>query len=111
MEVKILDEDNNLLFNRKEVRFEIVHEGEPTPKLNDIKRLLAQKTNSMINHVIIDKVETLFGIGRTLGNARIYKDKDDLFSYEPRYLLKRNDLIEEKKEASAEETAEAEVKG
>jgi len=103
MELKILEEDANELFNRKEIRFEVIHEDEPTPKLVDIRRLIAQKTNSMIIHVIIDDVETLFGIGRTIGEARVYANKDDLLSYEPKYLLKRNELIEVKEEGKVGE--------
>jgi len=108
MEVKILHEDNNPLFNRKEIRFEVVHKGETTPKLSDVKRVVANKTGSDASHVIIDGFKTLFGIGRTIGDARIYKKMDELKDYEPTYLLKRNGLItEEKKEEAAEAPAEA----
>ncbi len=98
MELKILSDEENKLFNRHEVRFEVEHEGEPTPKLVDVKVILAQKIGVNASHIIIDGFKTLFGIGRTIGNARIYKTMDELKEYEPEYLLKRNNVITEKKE-------------
>ncbi len=104
MEVKLLVENENSLFNRREVRFEVVHEGGVTPKLTDVRLALAQKTGSDASHVVIDGFKTLFGIGRSVGDARIYKDMNDLKDYEPTYLLKRNSLlVEEKKEEGASE--------
>jgi len=111
MEVKILNEVNNPLFNRKEVRFEIVHESKETPKLIEAKRVLASKTGSDGSHIIIDGFKTLFGIGRTIGDARIYKNMNELKDYEPMYLQKRNGLIvEEKKEEPKPEEKPAEKK-
>ncbi len=101
MEVKILHEEKNPLFNRKEIKFEVIHEGKPTPKLTDVKLAIAEKTGSDASHIIIDNFKTLFGIGRTVGNARIYKKMEELKDYEPEYLLKRNNLIQEKKEGES----------
>ncbi len=107
MELKILSEETNKLFNRNELRFEVIHEGEPTPKLSDVRSKIATTTGGMSTHVVIDKFETLFGIGRTIGNARVYKDRDEMIEYEPQYLLKRNGLIEEKKEGAQPAAGEA----
>ncbi len=96
MELKILTEEMNKLFNRKELRFELIHEGEPTPKISDVRLKIASMTGGMSSHVVIDKFKTLFGIGRTIGYARIYENKDEMIDYEPEYLLKRNGLIEVK---------------
>jgi len=97
MEVKILHEEGNPLFNRKEIRFEVVHEGKTTPDLVEVKRIIANKTGSDASHVIIDGFKTLYGIGRTMGDARIYKDMNELKDYEPEYLLVRNKLIQKEK--------------
>lgn len=106
-----MHEEDNPLFNRKEVRFEVVHEGGPTPSLNDIRIALAQKTGSEVMKVVIDSFKTLFGIGRTVGNARIYRELSDLKDYEPLYLLKRNKLVaEEKKEETPAAAPKPEVK-
>ena len=94
MEVKILREEENNLFNRTEVKFEVIHDGEATPKLADVRVAVATKTGSQPSLVIIDGFKTLFGVGRTVGDARIYKDMKDLKEYEPNYLLIRNGLIE-----------------
>lgn len=102
LDIKILKEDENKLFNRKELRFEVVHEGEPTPKLAAVRLKLATKTGSNPSHVIIDGFKTLFGIGRTVGDARIYPEMNDLKEYEPRYLLERNGLIEKEEEKKEE---------
>ncbi len=111
MELKILSEEENKLFNRTEIRFEVIHEGEPTPSLNDVRRKLALTTGGMSSHIVIDKFKTLFGIGRSIGFARIYKNKDDMLEYEPEYLLKRNGLLEEKKEEKEGEVSGEEKEG
>lgn len=99
MELKILSLDENKLFNRKELRFQVIHEGDPTPRLSEVRTKIASLTGVMSTHVVIDKFETLFGIGRTIGNARVYENRDEMKEYEPEYLLKRNGLlIEEKSE-------------
>ncbi|MFA5406401.1 MAG: 30S ribosomal protein S24e [Candidatus Nanoarchaeia archaeon] len=109
MDVKLLNETENLLFNRNEIRFEVVHDGEPTPKLIDVRLLLAKKVGGDSSLVVIDGFKTLFGIGRTIGNARVYKNTDEMNDYESQYLLKRNNLIEAKKEGVVTESAEAEA--
>lgn len=110
MELKILYEEDNKLFNRKEIRFEVVHDDSATPKLPDVKLALAQKTGGDASHVIIDGFKTLFGIGRTVGDARVYKDMNELKDYEPQYLLKRNGLITDKKEGEEAEVPKEGVK-
>jgi small subunit ribosomal protein S24e len=112
MELKIISEEENKLFNRKEVRFEVSHDKEATPKLADVRRAIATKTGGNVSHVIIDGFKTLFGIGRTIGDARIYDKMDELKDYEPTYLLKRNKIIQEepKKEKEEESKEEKEVK-
>jgi small subunit ribosomal protein S24e len=73
-----------------------------TPKLLDVRAAIAAKTGSDTSHVVIDGFKTLYGIGRTVGDARVYKNADELNDYEPQYLLKRNSLIKDKKEGEAE---------
>ncbi len=107
MNVKILKEDENKLFGRIDVRFEVVHEGEATPKLVDIRHAVAEKLGGMTNATVIDSMNTLFGIGRSIGEARVYKKKEDMFDYEPEYLLKRNQLIEAPKKEEEETKEEA----
>ncbi len=95
MNIKIVYENENPLFNRKEIRFEINHEKEATPKLLDVKNEISTKLGVNPSHIIIDTLKTMYGIGITIGDARIYKNVEDLKSYEPKYLLKRNKLMEE----------------
>ena len=110
MEIRVLTEEENKLFNRMEIRFEVVHEGESTPKLLDVKRLLAQKIGADATHVIIDGFKTLFGIGRSVGDARVYKNMSELKDYEPMYLLKRNKVIKEEKPEEDKEEKPVEAK-
>ncbi len=108
MEIKLLNEELNPLFNRREVRFEVIHANESTPKLTDVRFALAQKLGADSSHIIIDGFKTLFGINRSVGDARIYKNMNDLKDYEPAYLLKRNKLIQEKKEEGSVDGEEKE---
>ena len=103
MNIKIVYEKENPLFERKEIRFEVNHENEPTPKLSDVKTALATKIGVNPSLIIIDSFKTMFGVGISIGDARIYKDIEKLKQYEPEYLLKRNKVIKEEKENGQKE--------
>jgi len=107
VEIEILEERENPLFNRKEVKFLVKHSG--IVKRVEVRKALASLVGWDENLVVIKKLEQQFGKTESVGRANLYKEESSLKEYEPEYVLKRNELIEgEKKEEKVEEKAEEE---
>ena len=83
MQMEIQEEKKNVLQERTEVRFVAVHEGECTPGRHAVAEELGKKYGVKRELVIIDALESQYGIGD--------------------YLLKRNGYKEEKAEEEAAE--------
>ena len=96
MEIEIVTKKNNPLLNRTEVRFNINHKNEKTPNRNIIRTELAEVLNANKENIIIDKIETTFGLQKCTGYAKIYSSIKRTENIEKKYILKRNKIIEKK---------------
>jgi len=92
MKIEITSQKENPLQKRKEVYFTIDHLGETTPGRNAVAEDIAKKMKSQRDCVVIDNIETVYGIGKSKGYAKVYDSKDSAMSYENGYLLKRNGI-------------------
>lgn len=96
MKIEILNEKENSLLNRKEIKFRILYEG-ATPSIKEVREKLIPVLNSEDNLTIVDSIVSTFG-GRIAGGyAKVYKDKEGM-KVEPKHRIKKNFGIEEKKE-------------
>ena len=111
MEIEIESKRNNPLLNRTEVHFRINHVNEKTPNRNIIKTELAEKLNSKKENVIIDKINTSFGLQEITGYAKIYTSSKQAESIEIKYLIDRNKVKEKqtKKEEKTEDKKKVET--
>ena len=100
MDIDITKTNENKLFERKELKGEIAHFGESTPKRAQLRELLSAKLNVDKAVVSIRKILSTFG-GKTKLSAIIYNTKEAFDKFEPKYIIKRHPA-EEKKEAIAE---------
>lgn len=100
MEIEIISKSNNPLLNRTEVNFKIKHEGEKTPDKEIIRSELASKINANKENIIIDHIQSSYGIQECMGYAKIYSSNKKAEEIERIYILKRNKIIskEEKKD-------------
>jgi len=57
--MKIINQKENILFNRKEIHAEI--EGETTPKKQDIEKFLSEKFGVPAENIEVKKVDGKFG--------------------------------------------------
>jgi small subunit ribosomal protein S24e len=113
MDVKITQQKDNALMARKDIAFQVGHAGETTPSRTQVRQLVAAQVGTKTENVVIDSMETEYGIGRTKGTARAYKSPDEARKTERVHLLKRNALYIEKAKkggAPAEGEAKAEAK-
>ena len=118
MEIEIDSKKNNPLFNRTEIRFTIHHEGEGTPNREIIRSELSEKLNAKKENIIINSINSSFGIQQSKGYAKIYTSLKKTENPERKYILKRNKIAgkqeikkEEKKGTESKtETEEKQIK-
>ena len=103
--MKILKDEKNLLFPRKEV--EILVEADVTPSMIEAKEIVKNKFSCDENVIRIIKVDSKFGSREFLIIADIYDSVDDFNN-----LVKKTkkELEEEKKAIEAAKAAEEERK-
>lgn len=75
MEVKVLEERENVFFKRKDVKLELVHHGSPTPSKQEVEKIIAEKFKTTPDHVLIDYIFGKTGIGESIVKAKIYKER------------------------------------
>ena len=110
MEIEIQSKTENPLLNRQEIHFLVQHNGEQTPKRELIRSELADKLKVKKDQIIVDHMNSHYGISTTIGYAKIYKSVKEAKNFEKDYLLKRNNALsgekskEEKPAEHKEET-------
>jgi small subunit ribosomal protein S24e len=107
MDVKITQQKDNALMARKDIRFQVAHAGETTPSRTQVRQLVAAQVGTKTENIVIDAMETEYGIGRTAGVARAYKSAEDARKTERTHLLKRNALYIEKAKKGEKKDAAA----
>ena len=109
MELEIQEKRENPLLNRVEVHFILHHPNSPTPKRDNVREELSKTMKVPKDRVVVDHMNSSFGVHDTKGYAKIYPTKEEAMKVERDYLLKRNKLEakpekkEEPKEAPKEE--------
>lgn len=94
--VKILEERVNKLIPREELVVEFTHMGTGTPS----RQQIAESIRSILNLpsskvVIVRKALTAYGSYVTRAFINIYDSLERAKAFEPKYILKRNGLIQE----------------
>lgn len=99
MDIEIEDRRENKLLDRTEVRFVVFHGGDPTPTRAEVRSALAETLDADEDQLILHRVRSEFGRGRSTGYAKLYDSKEDAIERERRYVLARNGLADEEVEA------------
>lgn len=118
MEMKIIDEVNNSLFNRKEIQLEISNIS--TPSNVDVEKLISEKFSTDAENIKIHNIQGKFGVQKFLVQANIYNSKADKDNFEVKTKKQREaekkaaeeeakKLAEEKKKAAEEKAAAEEA--
>jgi len=100
MDIKVLEEKDNILFNRKDLKLEIKHHGMPTPKKEEIVKEVALKHSVPEDHILIEYIFNKKGIGESIARVKIYKEK---------VIVKAKKVKEKPKEQPKEEKHEAQA--
>ncbi len=91
----ILVEKDNKLFDRREYVIEVEHPGEATPKRDEVKEAIATMLNVPKENLILKKIESTFGLPKTIVYVRYYKDINVALQVENKHILRRNGLLKE----------------
>ena len=106
MDVEIIDEEENPMLHRTDVRFQLTHD-EATPSRLSVRDSLAAKVNKDAGEVVVHELDTKYGMRKTVGYAKVYDDADAATSVEQRHMLERNKITDDG-DAAADEAAEGE---
>lgn len=109
MEMKILEEIENKLFNRREIKLEV--EAEVTPSHVEVEKLISEKFSTAAENIKINKIEGKFGIKKFLIILKIYNSKADKDNFEIKTKKQREaekKAIEEERKKATEEKKKAE---
>ena len=107
MDVEIIDETENPMLHRTDVRFQLTHE-EATPSRLSVRDSLAAKLNKNAGEVVIHKLDTKYGMRKTVGYAKVYDSADDAGDVEQEYMLERNKITADGEGEEADADVEAE---
>ena len=114
MDVEIIDEDENPMLHRTDVRFQLTHD-DATPSRLSVRDSLAAKLNKGSDEVVVQKLDTKYGMRKTVGYAKVYDSAEAARDVEQDHSLARNKITEdgaepaeEPEESEADEEPEAE---
>lgn len=105
MEIEIIEDKNNPMLSRREIRFRAIHEG-ATPSREEVKTRLSTSLDASSDLLIIDYLRPEFGKAERLGYAKLYESEDMLRSIEREHIIERN--TPKPKEKPAEKGEEVE---
>ena len=111
MDIKIVTKTENKLFSRTEVKFEVKHNNEATPKRKDIIKYFSVKLKKPVENIIIKNIMSNFGYSNSNGLVYAYDSVDKLKEIEDKKQIeKQKKLLDKIKEdeAPAEEEKPAE---
>jgi len=110
MEIDIIEEDENPMLHRTDVRFEVRHDDATPPRLS-VRDSLAAKLNKDAEEVVVHELDTRYGMRTTVGYAKVYDAPEYATAVEQDHMLERNkiadgDTAEAEADADAEDEAE-----
>jgi len=108
MDVEIIDEDENPMLHRTDVRFQLTHD-EATPSRLSVRDSLAATLNKDAGEVVVHELDTKYGMRKTVGYAKVYEDADAAESVEQRHMLQRNKIAADGETADDDEAEPADA--
>jgi len=106
MEITPTRDIYNPVLRRREVTFFVNHGVAATPRLYDVRKLLASRYGSGEELVYIRKFETLTGTTRAVGEAEVYDSVEDARILVPKHIVARN--LPDRRKAGGEGGSEEE---
>ncbi|MCU4801988.1 30S ribosomal protein S24e [Halobacteria archaeon HArc-gm2] len=92
MDIEIIEEDENPMLHRTDVRFEVRHE-DATPSRLSVRDSLAAMLNKDAEETVVHELDTKFGMRRTIGYAKVYDSAEQAREVEQDHMLERNKIV------------------
>ncbi|WP_424016753.1 30S ribosomal protein S24e [Halorientalis pallida] len=106
MDIDIIEETENPMLHRTDVRFEMVHE-DATPSRLSVRDSLAAKLNKDAEEVVVHELDTKYGMRKTVGYAKVYDSPEFAADVEQDHMLERNKITADGDGEADEEAEEA----
>ena len=106
MDLKIIEEKTNPLFNRKEFQFKV--QAKIVPSRAEIGKLISEKFSAPLENIEIKKISGKFGSNYFDIITFIYKSKEDRMSTENNPKIIAEEKIEEKPKEEIQKNKESE---
>ncbi|MEM5879172.1 MAG: hypothetical protein QXU74_01630 [Candidatus Aenigmatarchaeota archaeon] len=74
MEIEILEEKDNPLLKRKEIKINIKHTNSPTPKKQDLIKEIALKYSVPEDRILLNYIFTKKGVQESTAKIKIYQE-------------------------------------
>jgi ribosomal protein S24E len=114
MDIEIVSKKENPLLDRTELEVVARHEGAPTPKRDELRELVAAALKVKKDTVVVDHINTRFGLGESKGYVKVYSSKQIAMAVErdeePPATEPEEAPAKEPEEAPAKEPKEAPAK-
>ncbi|MFP4217333.1 MAG: 30S ribosomal protein S24e [Salinarchaeum sp.] len=91
MDIEIIEEEENPMLHRTDVRFR-VHHDDATPERLSVRDSLAAQLNKDAAEVVVRSLDTKFGMRETIGDAKVYETPEYAEEIEQEYMLERNKI-------------------
>lgn len=108
MKIKILNENENKLFHRKEVSFNANHDSASTPTKSTIYTYFSAKFKSPKTNMILKKFNTSFGAQSAKGMLYVYNNDKIMSQIETKNTINRRDKVFKSEEEAAIASKETE---
>jgi len=90
MDIEITQKINNPFLKRTEVHFTVKHANEKTPNREILRTELADLLNTKKEQIIIDHIDSSFGIQQSKGYGKVYSSRKDAEYFERKHILEKN---------------------
>ncbi|MGC8537602.1 MAG: 30S ribosomal protein S24e [Candidatus Micrarchaeia archaeon] len=105
MEIKVIEEVDNKLLERKEITFLATYDDR-TVSIDEAKTEICKKLGLTPENTVINRVDQKFGLRQSEIRAYSYQNKEAMNKYERKYLTKRLEKKGKAKEAEAQKDAQ-----
>jgi len=100
MDIEIIEDRENALLKRRELKLGIKHTQSPTPKKQDLIKEMVAKYSVPEEHVVVDYIFTKKGIQESTAKVKIYQEP-------PKIKVKKKKEEKPKVEKSEAQSSEA----
>ena len=97
MEIEILEERENPLLGRKEIRFTVSFDGQMVRR-KEVRDRLTALLNASPELLVVDHLRVEYGRPRAVGYAKVYADEKLMNKIERDHIIRRNFGGEEEEE-------------